>query len=416
MDKKSAILRWQTEHQIPGKIQAMLTAKPDNTGDWCIRNAQHGKQMRLGILGPSEELDPPDVVTEIFEYLIQEHQYYMRKAMTQLWVRAAGKGTWALLLHSQIRGAGTGHAIKLFETFLKRNHPEVIAFHRVETRPWFPFRLDQPPKAMKFEVKPIIGQEILPLGDTGHFFHVLEWLPQLRHPYLELPAKILGALHPKPGDKLLEVHCGSGFMGISMASAFEKVVCIDARGISRQSVLHNLKARKITNVEYQQESLNQKWVEIFFTANTKGPWTVILNPTQGEALAPGVIKSLAMAPIGRLVLISSNLEVVQEEIRRFRRAGFLLRKIVPFDLNPTTNRIELVLFFAPDSAGVMKQGALEADERARMERVARITNTPIPEKAPRSSRKEKVEVKKPTSGLRFVQKKKSPVGRPRKQG
>jgi len=384
MDKKAALLRWQQEHQIPGKIQSMLTAQPSAAGDWCIRNSPHGNQMRLDILGPSEDLDPPEVVEAIFNYLIQEHQYYLRKAMTQLWIRAAAKNTWALVLHSQIRGAGTGHALKLFETFLTRNRPDVVAFHRVETRPWFPFRFDHPPRAMRYELKPLFGPEILPLDESGLSFHVLEWLPQLRHPFLALPARLLGAIHAMPGDKLLDLHCGAGIFGCSMAKSFQEVHCIDARGISNQSVAQNIKNLGIRNLQYSQETVDAKFIIDFFAKHKQGPWTVILNPQQGEALPVGVIKEIAGAPVGRIIHICSDLEIAETEIRRWRRAGMMLRKIIPFDLNPTTNRIEIALFFAPDREGVLRRVAAPSENG---------------EPGNESSSKQPVE-----PGLRFVQK------------
>lgn len=362
MEKKVAIQKWLAENQIPGKLQSMLTSRPNSDGDWCIRNERHGNQMRLGILGPSDELDPPEIVTKLFDYLIQEHQYYLRKAMTQLWVRSAGDGKWGLVLHSPIRGAGTGHALKLFEQHLHRLRPEVIALHRLETRPWYPFRFDHPPRAMKYDLHPIFGPEYLPLGDSGFSFHILEWLPQLRHPYLELPARLLSAISPKPTDKLLELHCGSGLIGCSMAKSFQEVHCVDARGISQQSVSVNVKQAKLSNVHYHQESIDLDFLSRFFKKHEEGQWTLILNPQQGETLPSGMIRQMTELPIGRVVYIGSDLNVISAETKRWRRAGFLLRKIVPFDLNPTTNRIELVLFFAPDREGVLRKGALRAEE------------------------------------------------------
>ncbi|HSQ40745.1 MAG TPA: hypothetical protein VLM37_00535 [Fibrobacteraceae bacterium] len=354
-DKKQLVLRWQQEHQIPGKVQALLTASPDSSGDWCIRNVKHGKQFRLEILGPSDNLLVPDVVTTLFEYLIQEHQYYMRKAMTQLWIRAAAPGAWALLLHSQIRGAGTGHALKLLESHLRRNMPEVVALHRVETRPWYPFRLDLPPVAMKYDLVPVFGPEFFPLGTTDHEFHILEWLPQLREPYLHLPERLLAGIHPMPGDRLLDLYCGSAFLGCQLASRFEEVYCVDPRGISKQSVLHNLQRRHLTNVHYMQKRVDAEFIANF--VRRPGPWTVILNPQAGEALPMGVIRNLSTESVGRVIHIGSDWATLVGDIRKWRRAGMLLRKIVPLDLNPTSSRnLELALFFAPDREGVLRQG------------------------------------------------------------
>jgi hypothetical protein len=201
--------------------------------------------------------------------------------MQQMWIRSVGIGQYALLLQTQIRGAGTGHCLNLLETFLKRNHPEVIAFHRVETRPWFSFRLDQPPRAMKYDLKPIFGPEILPLGNTGHHFHILEWLPQLRHPFQELPARLLGAIHAMPGDMLLDLHCGSGLFACEMAKAFQEVHCMDARGISKLSVDFNIKARGIKNFRNRWTPI--RWRMSSAKARARGPSS---STPKGARLCP----------------------------------------------------------------------------------------------------------------------------------
>ena len=357
MDKKADLLHWQTERQIPGKIQASFTAPASNVADWCIRVDQRDPHHHLHILNAGgADLDPPALVEDLLEYLSQEHQYYTRKAMLQLYVRPTAPGEWAVLLQAQIRGAGTGHALKLMETFLQRKHPEVKAFHRVDCKPFVPFSLQHPPKSMKYDLHPIFGPEILPLASSGQSFHILEWLPAIRDPWLKLPEKLLASIHPMPGDCLLDLHCGSGFLGIGMAKAFQEVHCVDARGISQLSVTANLKDGTHRNVHYTQATVDGPFIEKFLSSR-KGPFTVILNPQHGEALPTGVIQALANPKVGRVVHIGSDPDMVEAEIRRWRRAGMLLRKMVPLDLNPTAKGIELALFLAPDREGVLRKGA-----------------------------------------------------------
>jgi hypothetical protein len=180
---------------------------------------------------------------------------------------------------------------------------------------------------------------------------------------------------------------------------------VDARGISRQSVLANVKQNKLTNVHYYQESVDMDFLTKFFSKRQEGQWTLVLNPQQGEALPTGMIRQIADLPVGRVVYIGSNLETISAETKRWRRAGFLLRKIIPFDLNPTTNRIELMLFFAPDREGVLRQGALAAEEK-------RVTQAQEKGKAPA-----KASLKATSQSVRFVQKgRTSSIGKPRKRG
>ena len=55
----------------------------------------------------------------------------------------------------------------------------------------------------------------------------------------------------------------------------------------------------------------------------------------------------------RILLNSSNLSVATTEIKKFRNEGYMLRKIIPLDLEPGSNTFQTLFLFVPDRAGLL---------------------------------------------------------------
>ncbi|NLB64190.1 MAG: hypothetical protein GX801_08825 [Fibrobacter sp.] len=353
MAKKNAIKKWQNEHRIPGKIQSIFTTETDFEGDWKIAFKRYRMHTRLELQTPASGVATPQLVQDIYDYFKRDHIRNIKKNTLQAILRSNGKNQWVFILHTNIRSAQNSRSIKVLEDFIRRNFPEIIAFHCLSTRPWHDFDLKTPPRAMRYDLRKNFGPEFFTLaGPHRHLVHALDWLPLNRYPYLQLPERLLQAINPKPDDFLLEMHCGSGFIGCSMAGHFKKVWCTDARAISKLSVEENIKVRQLKNVKYQQTPAEAKFVHELLVANP-GRWTMIVNPQYGNALPGGFIRSLTDSNVERVLHISSNLPTLAAEVKRWRSSGYMLRKIVPLDLAPQTDNLEIALLFALDRQGVL---------------------------------------------------------------
>ena len=119
---------------------------------------------------------------------------------------------------------------------------------------------------------------------------------------------------------------------------------MDARKVSRQT----------PNVRYIQSTVDKEFFPKFFSGKFKeGKWTVYLDPPDGKALAGNVIPVLAAQGPERILLNSSNLTVAAMEIKRFRREGYMLRKIIPLDIEPGKDFFQVLFLFVPDRAGLL---------------------------------------------------------------
>ena len=353
--KKAELAAWVAENKIPGKVQGWLSeASHAGSGDWRLISETRGAHRMLMLEPPAPGVRPPACILAMDEQLRKEHLKALRRQLMQVIFRSTGDGRWGMILQVVLRTPEASHALKTWLDFLQRNHPEVLCCHTVVTKPWFPFDPAQPPVAMKYTLKTGFGSEYLPIGTTGFHHHILDWAPRNKSTWLAWPERLRNALHPVPGDRLLVCHSGPALEGLALANAFADVHCLDSRQWAQQSWSHNVHAAGLSNVHFAQEKLEEKYIQEFFAKpGRSGKWTVLLNPPDSEMLMAGVVIAIAAAKPERIVHTLSYLDHAAKEIKRWRRAGYVLRKILPLDFNPDLPRYEIAMVFVPDRAGLL---------------------------------------------------------------
>jgi len=353
--KKAKLLAWVEENRIPGKVQSWLSV-PSTTqsGDWRLVAETRGAHRMLMLEPPAPGVRPPDCILAMDEQLRKEHLKPLRRQLLQIIFRATGDGRYGMLVHAILRTPEATHALKTWLDFLQRNHPEVLSCHIVQTKPWFPFDPADPPVAMKFTLKQGFGSEYLPIGTTGLFHHILDWAPRTKSTWLAWPERLRAAIHPVKGDRLLVCHSGPALEGLSLANSFQDVHCMDSRQWAHSSWMHNIHAAGLTNVSFHQDKLEEKWVNEFFSkAGREGKWTILLNPAGSEQMSAGTVIAIAQAKPERIVHVLGDLTNAAKEVKRWRRGGYVLRKILPLDWNPDASRFEIAMLFVPDRAGLL---------------------------------------------------------------
>jgi hypothetical protein len=353
--KKAKLAAWVEENRIPGKIQAWLSipAVP-GSGDWRLISETRGAHRMLMLEPPAPGVRPPASILAIDEQLRKEHLKSLRRQLLQVVFRSTGDGRYGILMHAIMRTPEASHALKTWMDFLQRFHPEVLCCHVVQTKPWFPFDPSEPPVAMKYTLKTGFGSEYLPIAQTGYYHHILDWAPRNKSTWLAWPERLRNALHPVPGDRLLACHCGPALDSLALANSFADIHCLDSRQWAHSSWMHNIHAAGISNSSFYQEKFEEKWITDFFAKpNRSGKWTVLLNPPGHELMPAGAVIAIAQAKPERVVLIVGYLDHADKEIKRWRRSGYILRKILPLDWNPDTSHFEMALFFVPDRAGLL---------------------------------------------------------------
>lgn len=359
-DLKRQLLAWAENDNIPGKFQAWFTKESAaENADWRFVCKKQGEHEVLSIEAPAKGMEPSEVVTRIGEQLHKDHLRIFRKTIRQIWLRATGDGRFAVLVQASFHGKNSAHGFKTFSDFLERSCPEVISCHQIQC---MPDKLFDPAfkQSVRVESKCNYGSDYMPLAGTGFHMHVLDWAPRAKEAWLALPARIKDAIHPAKGDKLFEFYSGCSYVGASLASCFSQVEALDCRESAMLSTRFNAKCLVDENLRFHRCQLDAGFFQKFFgKEENEGRWTFYFNLPDGESLPAGVEQSAAMSRPERILIQVSDLEVATKEIRHFRREGYMLRKNIPLYLEPGSGKIELLLVFVPDRAGILSQNPLQ---------------------------------------------------------
>ncbi|GHV15762.1 hypothetical protein AGMMS49938_14830 [Fibrobacterales bacterium] len=360
MTKKEQILNWSVTNKIPGKIQAIFSAENETAGGdfrYILREVK-GKQV-LVWEGIFPNFPVPDSLLKIEEQLQKDHLRQFKKQILQIIFRTCGDTAtdtprFGALIQCSLSTSEQTRAYKTFLEFLQRSHPEILCCHSVSTRPYFPFDTSNPPAAMQYTLHKGFGAEFLPLANSGFYFHILDYLPKSKGTYLQLPDKLHEWLHPAKGDRLLACHCGAALEALSLTKNFADVNCLDVREWAKLSFEKNTSANKIVNAKFFRDKLDADWVKKFFAGEkNKGKWTIFLNPPQGELLSQPLTQSIAATAPERIVHIIGDLENAAREVKRWRSAGYILRKILPVEWHPELKHLDLAMLFVPDRDGLL---------------------------------------------------------------
>ncbi len=355
-DIKQQLTAWAETEKIPGKIQAWFTAEAsEENSDWRILKTYRGEHEVFTIEAPAADMKAPEIVGRIMEQLKKEHLHIFKKALRQIWFRAAGDGRFALLIQINLKGRNSAHGYKTFVDFLERNCPEVISCHHIQCMPDGLFN-PASAVAMRVETKAAFGSDFLPIGDTGIQMHVMDWSPRIKDAWYDLPKRIESAIHPHPEDCFFEFYSGSSFVSAALSGLFKRVDSLDCREFAMISSRLNARNAISENMKFHRGHVEAEFFNKFFNKpENEGRWTFYLNLPADESLATGVEQAIAMARPERILLQTGNLEIAGKEIKRFRSEGYMLRKSIPLYLEPGSGKFEVLFLLVPDRAGILGQ-------------------------------------------------------------
>lgn len=364
--KKEFFAKWAEENKIPGKIQAWFTeeSKPEFF-DWRILNEDDGKHRLLKIETPQKGMTPPQIVQTVHEQIRKEHLKAFRSSLSQIWFRTTGDGRYGLLVQANLHGVNSARGYKSFLDFLQRNcFSEIICCHQIECRPAVYFNPAHPPMSIMVELRNGFGPLYVPIAGTDKEYHILERLPRNKSVIFGLPEKIKSVIHPNEGDSLLEFNAGAGFISTCLAENFKRVEIAEAHSYGSTAAIDSVHHNMLRSATVHRVGLEAEWIKKFFEKeDNAGTWTIFVHPQDGTVLPAGVSAAIAEAKPARVLLLSESLTHAAAEVRKLRNAGYMLRKVVPMDLEPGLDNLYVLFYFVPDRAGVLGNPTLQANKK-----------------------------------------------------
>ncbi len=142
------------------------------------------------------------------------------------------------------------------------------------------------------------------------------------------------------GKTVLDLYCGAGTIGLSMAREAEKIIGVELVPEAIEDAKFNALNNKIENAQFfcmDATSAGEKFAREGFA-----PDAVILDPPR-KGCTEELIKTVAQkfAP-ERVVYVSCDVATLARDINIFEKQGYTLREYTPADLFPRTSHVETV--------------------------------------------------------------------------
>lgn len=150
-------------------------------------------------------------------------------------------------------------------------------------------------------------------------------------------------LKPEKTDRILDLYCGSGSIGILLASRVAEVVGVELVAEAIKAACENARLNKVENISFYQDHA-KNYLKTLAGETTPFDAVVIDPPRAG--LNPKALRRVLRLNCTRLLYFSCNPATFARDAKGICAQGYSISKIQPVDMFPHTRHIELVALFS----------------------------------------------------------------------
>lgn len=185
----------------------------------------------------------------------------------------------------------------------------------------------------------LVGQDWIEHQVAGVRFHVSSSsFFQVNYHQLErMVARVRSLLNVTPKTRLLDLYCGVGLFGLSLASEVTKLVGIEEWAQAIQDARRSAKLNGIGNARFEIGS-----VEHGLTGLTEQFDRVVLDPPR-RGCAPEVLAALAARSPERIVYVSCHPGTLARDCKQLTAAGYQISSAEVIDMFPHTHHVESIV-------------------------------------------------------------------------
>jgi 23S rRNA (uracil1939-C5)-methyltransferase len=155
--------------------------------------------------------------------------------------------------------------------------------------------------------------------------------------------KCIGSEVPSCPGRLLDLYCGAGTIGLSLASRVGEVLGLESSPSAIRDARANAEANGIQNASFLEGDVLENLEQC--TQAASGDVCIVDPPRAG--LHPRVIPILLAAAPERLIYVSCNPVTAVRDLVHLARGGYSLVRAQPVDLFPHTPHLECVFTLVP---------------------------------------------------------------------
>ena len=150
-------------------------------------------------------------------------------------------------------------------------------------------------------------------------------------------------LQAKPDDRILDLYCGTGTIGLCLASDVKEVIGVELVPDAVQMAAENAVANSIKNISFFEGHVKEYLRQL---PAEEGQFDAVIVDPPRAGLNPKALKRVLALDVPRILYISCNPATFARDAKNIREAGYEISEIHPVDMFPHTRHIELVALFS----------------------------------------------------------------------
>lgn len=143
------------------------------------------------------------------------------------------------------------------------------------------------------------------------------------------------------GEVLMDLYCGTGTIGLSMAKKAGKLIGIEVVSAAVECARENAKRNGVANAEFFCADAGDRETILKAAGGVRPDVVVIDPPRKGSTKA--LVECLASLDVPRVVYVSCDPNTLARDCVWFKEAGYTIGEVTPVDMFPRTGHVESVV-------------------------------------------------------------------------
>ncbi len=182
----------------------------------------------------------------------------------------------------------------------------------------------------------------IPVQLNPHSFYQVN-TPQAQR----LFAEVRRLAQPQKHQLLLDLYCGTGVIGLTMADAVDKLIGVEVVPQAVENAKENAKAIGAGNARFFAGDAGEIAKQL--AEQNLRPHMITLDPPRKGCDAPTLDACIAMAP-DTIVMVSCNPATAARDAKYLSEHGYAVEVLRPVDLFPRTGHVECVVLLSREKA------------------------------------------------------------------
>ncbi len=211
-------------------------------------------------------------------------------------------------------------------------------------------------------LKKLVGPEYLPIDVAGrrYFLHPLGFFQVNLSILPRVIEEVKRALKPAKSDRLLDLYCGCGLFTFPLAAECAEALGVEFSPVSLDAAALTAGRERTRNVRFKAGKLEVSRLRRLLPEADETPEILLLDPP-AQGTPQGLVRALAERQPRRVAHLFCGMDALPGEVKNWRKQGYMIAKVIPFDMFPGTDNLEVLVVLIPDKYGILNRKKVKVE-------------------------------------------------------